>query len=278
VSDIHPIQYTCLISQQFPESSPGDTKSGTFVVEMGSLEYTPHTIHYWLSQVSLGLWNDSSFVRNAAHVIQADPQSADTGNRHIKNFVEKHQPLHVAFQEYDENQPHVQYTLGIPGRPGGPDWYISTEDNDEVHGPNGQLQYDMPEEADPCFAKVISGFDVVDRVHAMPIKSVDDNDMVYHVEIESITILQNQERRQLTTPQVETTVKRQSKSGTGTGAERTKRGLSAKHSSSSRHTKRHKSEHRTSAGGSDRMEQIAEVEPSAAGARAKRSRQSKSGE
>jgi hypothetical protein len=161
---------------------------------MGSLDYTPHTIHYWLSQVSMGLWDDSSFVRNAPHVIQADPQSA-AGTSHIKDFSPAHLPLHLAFQEYHKSQPHAKYTLGVTGRPGGPDWYISTEDNDEVHGPNGQMQYDMPEEADPCFAKVISGFAVVDRVHAMPIKSPDDNDLIKHIEITSIVILEGEQRR-----------------------------------------------------------------------------------
>lgn len=46
----------------------------------------------------------------------------------------------------------------------GPDFYVSTKDNTKVHGPGGQDSYDDPSEADPCFAKVVKGFDVVDRM------------------------------------------------------------------------------------------------------------------
>lgn len=46
----------------------------------------------------------------------------------------------------------------------GPDFYVSTRDNSRNHGPGGQDSYDDPSEADPCFAKVVAGFEVVDRI------------------------------------------------------------------------------------------------------------------
>lgn len=56
--------------------------------------------------------------------------------------------------------------MGFAGRPGGPDFYVSTIDNTINHGPGGQGNYEDADEADPCFAKVVPGFEhVIDRMH-----------------------------------------------------------------------------------------------------------------
>ena len=56
--------------------------------------------------------------------------------------------------------------MGFAGRPAGPDFYISTQDNTINHGPGGQANYEDADEADPCFAKVVPGFEhVIDRMH-----------------------------------------------------------------------------------------------------------------
>merc|ERR1712150_153892 len=68
----------------------------------------------------------------------------------------------VFFQEYSDRFPHETYTLGFSGRPGGPSFYINTIDNTKNHGPGG---YAADGKGDPCFGKVIHGFDVVDRMH-----------------------------------------------------------------------------------------------------------------
>lgn len=49
----------------------------------------------------------------------------------------------------------------MAGRPGGPDFYISTIDNTKNHGPGSQNKdAKLLDEADNCFAMLISGFDV----------------------------------------------------------------------------------------------------------------------
>ena len=68
-------------------------------------------------------------------------------------------------QEYDARFPHEKYTLGFAGRPGGPEFYISTVDNVANHGPGSQ---GSKTEADSCFAKVVGGFDVVERMRKQP--------------------------------------------------------------------------------------------------------------
>ena len=77
----------------------------------------------------------------------------------------------MASQEYHADFPHVKYTLGYAGtRPGGPDFLdVSTQGNSRNHGPGGQGSYAVKSEADPCFAKVVEGFEAVDRMHTLKV-------------------------------------------------------------------------------------------------------------
>mmetsp|Transcript_10716 Transcript_10716/g.16894 ORF Transcript_10716/g.16894 Transcript_10716/m.16894 type:complete len:89 (-) Transcript_10716:149-415(-) len=52
-------------------------------------------------------------------------------------------------------------SLPFPGRPGGPDFYVNLQDNLKAHGPGGQ----GGTAADPCFARLVAGQEVVDAVH-----------------------------------------------------------------------------------------------------------------
>jgi hypothetical protein len=58
---------------------------------------------------------------------------------------------HVLFQQYSSNFSHAKYTLGLVGQPGGPDFFVSMQDSS------------MLKHADACFAKLIDGFETVDR-------------------------------------------------------------------------------------------------------------------
>ena len=59
----------------------------------------------------------------------------------------------LAFQEYNEGYPHLKYTLGYCGRPGGPCYYISSINNKGNHGPGSQ---GSRTEADSCFGELFS--------------------------------------------------------------------------------------------------------------------------
>lgn len=74
----------------------------------------------------------------------------------------------LAWQEYSEKFPHVIYTLGYAGRPGGPAFYISTVDNSKNHGPASQ---GSKTEADGVFGSIYKGFSVVERMKKQPGKS-----------------------------------------------------------------------------------------------------------
>lgn len=111
----------------------------------------------------------------------------------------------IMFQEYSPDYTHKPYTLGLPGKSVGKrlDFYISVKDNTIEHGPGGHNTNDkktsvitggsrilssssnndlhfaqsianaqlldndniLSDDADPCFAKVIHGFHVVDNIH-----------------------------------------------------------------------------------------------------------------
>jgi len=74
----------------------------------------------------------------------------------------------MPFQEYRDEYPHKEGTVGYAGRPSGPEFYISIEDNTRNHGPGSQ-QKKNPFEADSIIGTVIEGMDdVVPRIHKMP--------------------------------------------------------------------------------------------------------------
>ena len=79
--------------------------------------------------------------------------------------------------------------MGYAGRPGGPDFYISTQDNTRNHGPGGQGSYADPAEADPCFAKVINGFDIIDLMHKSTTKPGGYKAMEYNVAIKQMKLV-----------------------------------------------------------------------------------------
>jgi cyclophilin family peptidyl-prolyl cis-trans isomerase len=155
------------------DSHLGRDDEGIITIEMAPVDEMPHAVYWFLEQVSRKLYDGFSFHRNAGHVIQGGA---------ARNFLSdpdhppSEQPFKdagfhsVLFQEYSDKFPHNKYTLGFAGRPGGPEFYISKKDNSKIHGPGGQKSYEDSSEADPCFAKVIDGFDLVDRMMGLPVK------------------------------------------------------------------------------------------------------------
>ncbi|GMI34575.1 hypothetical protein TrRE_jg13182 [Triparma retinervis] len=138
---------------------------GELKLEMAHAEM-PYTTLFFLRQVQHKLWDGQNIIRNARHVIQMDPRGTPGSRKRFKDLKLQS----VAFQEYSELYPHQKFTIGMAGRPGGPDWYISTVDNTRNHGPGGQKSYNIQAEADPCFGRVIEGFEVIKRIQALEVE------------------------------------------------------------------------------------------------------------
>ena len=157
------------------------------VLQMASVEQMPHSVHLFLEQVYHKLWDDCAIVINAFHILQIGPHSLVDVKDRMKPFVDMKLDK-VAFQEYNETFPHEKYTLGYAGRPGGPDFYINKVNNTKNHGPGGQEHHALDEEADPCFAKVVSGFDVIDFISTMKTRGA-QNILAYEVTIVTMKLL-----------------------------------------------------------------------------------------
>ena len=143
--------YTLDLQIKFPESMGGDRDVVT--IQTAPISLMPHAVHVFLDAAITRkgeTWR-CAFHRNAGHVLQA--------------FLRAPGARGLAFQEYDAQFPHERLTLGFAGRPGGPEFYISTVDNVRNHGPGSQ---GSKTEADSCFAKVVSGADVVERMRKQP--------------------------------------------------------------------------------------------------------------
>lgn len=179
--------YRARMTVNFPSSMPG-APTGDIVIEFAPSDLMPTAVLFFMTQIEAGVWNGMSFIRNAGHVLQASSQTP-TKQYMGKIFKLPYQDSSIPFQEYSEKYPHEKYTLGLAGRPGGPDFYISTQDNTRNHGPGGQGSYDLPAEADSCFAKVVDGFDVVDRLHTAKKNHDSFEGMVEFVEIKEFSLL-----------------------------------------------------------------------------------------
>jgi len=189
-----PGPHTVEIHTRFDSGDKNKVDQGWILLELAPLDEMPHAVYWFLEQVSRGLYDGGSFHRNAGHVIQggmtpnflSDPKKPPNEDKFKTTGFDS-----ILFQEYSPNFPHKKYTLGYAGRPGGPEFYINMKDNIKPHGPGGQSHYEDPTEADVCFAKVKKGFDLVERIHKLPVKDGSYKALKDNVAIVSIKIIKN---------------------------------------------------------------------------------------
>jgi hypothetical protein len=145
--------------------------AGSFTIELAPSELQPHSIHTFLEIARQ--WHGGAFHRIAPHVLQV--------------MVKTHTIPHLAFQEYSSAYPHKERTVGYAGRPSGPAWYVSIQDNTQNHGPGSQQDHN-PYEADSCFGTVVAGYEE----HVLRITKVEGmgflGDAKKHVLIKAMTI------------------------------------------------------------------------------------------
>jgi hypothetical protein len=168
--------YRVRVHLEFQESMPDFAEkgpSGSFLIEMAPVKLVPHSVFTFL-EVARN-YKGGAFHRVAGHVLQIMVQAPGIS--------------HLAFQEYSPQFPHKKGTVGYAGRPSGPEWYVSIQDNSRNHGPGSQ-QKDNPYEADSCFGSIIEGFEevVLQRIRLMPGKGF-VNDATKHVKIPKLEIL-----------------------------------------------------------------------------------------
>lgn len=133
---------------------------GYMTVELAGPNDMPHAVFTFLEQVDQGMYNfgEYGFAYNAPHVTQAMPLTDGLSRRFDESGIS-----HLFFPEYSSQYPHQQYSIGLTGRPAGPNFYINTRDNTHAHGPQGLT---VDGNADPCFGRITRGQDIVDRINA----------------------------------------------------------------------------------------------------------------
>ena len=187
-----PGPHTVVLEIEYPEYADDRAaehwprKRGVLLLDMAPLDLMPVAVNLFLQQVHHGLWDGSHFAANAHHVLQAGPHDLDQrggydGNAHFGRFRDAKLES-MPFQEYHEGYPHERHTVGFPGRPGGPDFYINKVDNTNIHGPGGQDHHDLHEEADPGFARLREpgGGEMLEKLDKIPTYRKGDTDFLMH--------------------------------------------------------------------------------------------------
>jgi cyclophilin family peptidyl-prolyl cis-trans isomerase len=168
----------------------------TILLETAHLDAVPHSIQLFLEQVSHGLYDNTAFHLNAPHKLQAGPSS----NPQAHQVFRQHPSLNsILFQEYNPTFPHTQYTVGYAGRPGGPDFYINMKDNTNLHSLPSYDYNDYHNQdqnlQDPCFARVVAGVNVLQRLRQQPVGWEDV--LLQPVTIQRMRVLSEEEYERL---------------------------------------------------------------------------------
>lgn len=156
-------KFHVVVDVMYPESiikDPVDLEShkGHFIIEMAPHNLIPCSVFYFMEIVRT--YKSGEIHRNADHVLQVATSSEATAGQ---------KPM--PFQEYSRKFPHRKYTTGYAGRPSGPGWYVSIEDNTDNHGPGSQ-QTKNKYEADSNFGHIVDGVEsgVIAKIHSVPEK------------------------------------------------------------------------------------------------------------
>lgn len=123
-----------------------------FTVELASPELVPVTTHYFLEQVSKGLWSGTSFHINAEHVIMARPVNGNGQHSKRAEFAESEYGT-LPFIEYSPLYPHLPFTLGFtaPTQNQPSSIYINKK-------------YNPQHAREACFAQVVVGRSTIEKL------------------------------------------------------------------------------------------------------------------
>jgi cyclophilin family peptidyl-prolyl cis-trans isomerase len=159
-----------------------------FEIELAPLSEMPHTVFTFLDLVHLQLYDGTSFIAaDNSRIEGGSPNHAPTPHavklheRYAK-FGYNRSPL--GFNEYSPTFPHEAFTIGFAGSPiSGPTLAINLMDNSATRGPNDELG----RRGDPCFGKIISGFDTLQRIQTAP-RAADGYRLAMNIEIASVRL------------------------------------------------------------------------------------------
>lgn len=125
-----------------------------FVIETAMLAEMPHAIDHFFKMIEKKLWDGLSLVHEPrSHIISAEPVMADETHAWARQRFVDAELTHMAFTEHSPTYPpphHRKYTVAFSGRPGGPGFYISLDN-----------ELDYAHEHESTFGVVMEGRDVL---------------------------------------------------------------------------------------------------------------------
>ena len=152
-----------------------DYEDMSFVVEVAPFETMPVSAYFFLEQVDRGIWDGTSFHLNSPTTVVAQPVS---GNHRISKLpeMEAFGLARVPVNEASDYFSHQEYTLGFGSskETAGSFFFINKQDNSRQHANQA------------AFAKVVSGFDAIDRIASL---ETDSHYQIQPVDIISARIL-----------------------------------------------------------------------------------------
>jgi cyclophilin family peptidyl-prolyl cis-trans isomerase len=138
----------------------------------------PYSVNHFLQMVELKLWDGLSMIHGTdSDVILATPMTTEGHQWAGQRFVEANL-THMGFNEFSTTYPpphEHKYSVSFSGRPGGPNFYISLEDDLEFH------------EHESTFGSVVEGRDVLDRFFVQ--KGENNNNRAQFMKIQSIEVI-----------------------------------------------------------------------------------------
>jgi hypothetical protein len=143
------------------------------------LDEMPHAIDHFSKMVEKRLWDGLALVHEPhSLIVTATPMTMDEGHTWAGQRFADANLTHMAFTERSSTYPpphHRLYTVAFSGRPGGPSFYISLDN-----------ELDFAHEQESTFGVVMEGRDVLYQFFLQK----DINGIRKILTIESIDILQ----------------------------------------------------------------------------------------
>mmetsp|Transcript_46582 Transcript_46582/g.97886 ORF Transcript_46582/g.97886 Transcript_46582/m.97886 type:complete len:581 (+) Transcript_46582:163-1905(+) len=164
----------------------------TILLALAPLDMMPHTIHTFLQIIEKNIYIGGTFILMREHILVGGPVDSHdlNSNRALEERMvnEGYFPEGaLLYTEYTPEYPHVENTLGFNVH-GGPIFYFNLKDNTEPHGAR-YSEEEGENEGDPCFAKIVEGVEVIQRMKDMPrAEGGGLQDPVYIVKAEVVTM------------------------------------------------------------------------------------------
>lgn len=151
--------------------------SENILLKMAPLDLMSHTIQLFMNLIAEKMYVGGTFLLARDHILVAGPFDAfdpENNQRLEEKMVDEgyFPDGALLFNQYAPEFPHNRYTVGFSSI-GGPLFYINIRDNAEAHGPR-HIDNEGDVEGDPVFAAVVEGFDVIQKILALP-RNEDDS-------------------------------------------------------------------------------------------------------